>query len=485
MTVRLRPMEENDIPLKVKWLNDPEVNKYLLIDVQEISEEGTGLWFAEQKNNPLIKLFIIEADQSQAIGYMKLERRRDEPQGELHLLIGEKNCWGKGFGTAAIQAFLRYCFEEGGLEVVFIRVLAENERATKLFKNCGFVEEYHLKKGVFHAGQYHDTIVMGITKENYNLDNLSLNKNILITGCGFLATAVIKRLVTNPQYTLFVLTKGMPQDPYILELIKKGRVHLLLANLTDKDKLQSHKKTLSTIHYLIHLAAVIPEFSSQEVLQLAKENLENNVLGAIHLLELLQNIAYVCFSSSVSVYPQQMSNTNVTEETPTKPETFYGWSKLVAENILLNYARTRNIPVTLLRFTQLYGPQEPHDMFVTRLIKDAQGGELILVNNGVGIKDILFIDDAAEAVILALDKQPPGIYNIASGRGYAIKEIAEEIKNNFSGEVRIMSTENKTESFARVYAISKANRDLSFYPRHSLSGGIRKTVDGLKENDSS
>lgn len=312
-----------------------------------------------------------------------------------------------------------------------------------------------------------------------------MKKNVLITGCGFLAASVIKRLVINSQYTLFVLTRGMPQDPYILELIKKRELHLLLADLTDKEKLQSHKETLRTIHYLIHLAAVIPEFSSQEVLQLAKENMDNNVLGTIYLLELLQNLAYVCFSSSVSVYPQQVSNTNVTEETPTKPETFYGWSKLVAENILLNYARTNNIPVTVLRFTQLYGPREPHDMFVTRLIKDAQSGELSLVNNGVGIRDILFIDDAAEAVILALDKQPLGIYNIASGRGYALREIAEEIKNNLSDEVRIMSTENKIDSLARVYAISKANRDLSFSPRHSLSEGIRKTVESLKENDPS
>lgn len=58
--------------------------------------------------------------------------------GEMRILIGEKDLWGKGFGTDAVQTFVRGVFESTTLEEIFLRVDKENERARRCYVKAGF-----------------------------------------------------------------------------------------------------------------------------------------------------------------------------------------------------------------------------------------------------------------------------------------------------------------------------------------------------------
>jgi RimJ/RimL family protein N-acetyltransferase len=166
MNARLRPMNEQDIQKKVEWMNDPLVNKFIVLP-EKITREGTKKWFLEKKNDETVKLFIIEAEDGNAIGYMKLDIYKENMSGELHILIGEKNYWGKGYAQEGIKLFLDRCFTTFALRNVFLYVFVANTKAVHLFKKMGFTKEKYLKHDVFYRGMYHDRLRMSISKEDY------------------------------------------------------------------------------------------------------------------------------------------------------------------------------------------------------------------------------------------------------------------------------------------------------------------------------
>jgi len=164
--IGLRKMTEGDLETKVRWANDPEVNKYIGFD-HKITLVETKEWFRRQSQDPNIKLFTVLLD-NEPIGYMKLVKDKFNHNGELHMAIGEKQHWGKGYGREAVREFLDFSFREEKLSKVFLHVLQHNKRAFNLYKKCGFKLEGKLTKHQKHIdGKYHDVYFMGILRDEY------------------------------------------------------------------------------------------------------------------------------------------------------------------------------------------------------------------------------------------------------------------------------------------------------------------------------
>ena len=83
-------------------------------------------------------------------------------KAEYGIFIGEPQARGKGYGTAAAQLMIKYCFEELQLHRLFLRVYAENIQAIRSYEKAGFVKEAHLREDVCIDGKYHDIVLMGI-----------------------------------------------------------------------------------------------------------------------------------------------------------------------------------------------------------------------------------------------------------------------------------------------------------------------------------
>lgn len=310
-----------------------------------------------------------------------------------------------------------------------------------------------------------------------------MKENVLITGSGFLATAVIKKLLKEENYNLFVLSKSELKETYLKNQVKKSKIKFLSGNLSKKDSLAKHKDQLGKIDYLIHLAGIVPKLGEVEFFQCTWENVKTNILGTINLLEFLNNLSYICFSSSIAVYARQNSNQDINENAKTNPNSQYGLSKAFVEDWLKQYSQEYEVPLTVLRFTQLYGPNEPHNVFLSRFINDIVNGRIILINKGEDKKDILFIEDAAEAIRLALHKKASGIYNIASGQAQSIKDIIIMIIKKLGiNEIKIVKKNVHKEWSSTVYDISKARRELGFSPKYDLSRGLDVTMQAIKKH---
>ena len=165
--IGLRQMRQEDLQHKVRWANDPEVNQHVGFD-ETVTLDGTRKWFATQMAAEEIVLFTITLG-DEAIGYLKLERHRDNNEGEYHgLVIGEHQHWGKGYGKQVVRRLLQYGFEEEEWTRLFGYWPAWNERSIKMHEKLGFGIDGladHQRKHI--DGTTHDVYVMSITADAY------------------------------------------------------------------------------------------------------------------------------------------------------------------------------------------------------------------------------------------------------------------------------------------------------------------------------
>jgi len=170
--VRLRPVRRSDISLYLRWYNDLNVTQYLTrhLPMTEMAEEK---WIEElattrAKTDVVFVIEAINSDSSEPIGNCGLHRIDPKDQTAVFgIVIGEKDYWGKAYGTEATPLILDYGFKQLNLHRISSSALEFNERSIKLHKRIGFKEEGRFRKARFKNGQFCDEIVFGLLREEW------------------------------------------------------------------------------------------------------------------------------------------------------------------------------------------------------------------------------------------------------------------------------------------------------------------------------
>jgi len=166
--VRLRAIERADVPLFVAWFNDPEVTRYLsnYLPLSTVEEEG---WYEnmlkEPGNEHPLMIEAREGDEWTPIGdgcLFSINWR--VRSAELGIVIGDKRFWNRGFGTQAMLLLERHGFETLNLNRIYLRVVAGNERAIRVYEKVGFKHEGCQRQASYKNGQYEDLLMMSILR---------------------------------------------------------------------------------------------------------------------------------------------------------------------------------------------------------------------------------------------------------------------------------------------------------------------------------
>jgi len=167
--VRLRALTKEDLPRCVQWIGDQDVTQYLNFH-RPISLEQEERWFdsilndTSGRNEP----FAIETLERQHIGVCGLhDIHARYRHAELGIFIGEKEYWGRGYGSEAVRLLLEFAFGQLNLHRVYLHVFASNERAVRAYEKCGFKREGLLRHHAFKNGRYVDVIIMGILADEF------------------------------------------------------------------------------------------------------------------------------------------------------------------------------------------------------------------------------------------------------------------------------------------------------------------------------
>ena len=220
---------------------------------------------------------------------------------------------------------------------------------------------------------------------------------------------------------------------------------------------------------------------------------EQNVTGTVSVLRAMEqaSVGRIVFSSSAAAYGTPDVHT-VTEETPTRPESPYGESKLIGEWLLRDQAKAKGLAHTSLRYFNVVGsgtPEvydtSPHNLFplvIEALIEGRTpriNGDDYDTPDGTCVRDYVHVADLATAHVVAAQKLAAGdslepVYNLGSGTGSSVREIMDAIRTvteiDFTPEIG----PRRPGDPDRIVATGElAARDLDWKNRHSLEEMVR------------
>ena len=169
--VRLRAHERVDLPDYVRWLNDRDVTRTLLLH-RPMSMAEEERWFeslAERTDSVGFSIDALDGDEWVHVGTTSLEATDWRNRlAEFGIFIGEKKYWDRGHGTEATRLVVTYGFDELNLHRIGLQVYDFNKRAAEIYERIGFKKEGVLREAMFREGSYHDVQVMGLLREEYD-----------------------------------------------------------------------------------------------------------------------------------------------------------------------------------------------------------------------------------------------------------------------------------------------------------------------------
>jgi RimJ/RimL family protein N-acetyltransferase len=139
--VALGPFVRDDLALYSRWINDFEVMRYYLDTPRPQTLEERAAWYERINASDLynIDFLIYELATMRPIGRVGLEDiSYQHRRASFGIMIGEKDCWGKGYGTEATRLTLDYGFRLLGLHNIMLSVFSANTAAIRAYTRAGF-----------------------------------------------------------------------------------------------------------------------------------------------------------------------------------------------------------------------------------------------------------------------------------------------------------------------------------------------------------
>jgi len=165
--VRLRPMDERDLPRFVEWLADGEVTRWLAETVERPTIEEEYQWYDRRRSDPDSLMWAVETLEGQLVGSTELRLEPSRHKAEFGIVIGDKVQWSGGLGTDAVRLVVGYAFDELELNRVELTTAEENARAIRCYEKVGFVREGLLRQARIVEGRFGNTVVMSVLREEW------------------------------------------------------------------------------------------------------------------------------------------------------------------------------------------------------------------------------------------------------------------------------------------------------------------------------
>lgn len=167
--VTLRPVEEDDLEMLRNLTNDPEFEKMIIGWSFPVSKNEQKKWFENCLNTTTQVRFIIETKEDGAVGMIGLKdiNWKDGVASGGGMRIARKEIRTRGLATDAWMTLMRYAFEELRLNRVNGSALVYNEASQRVCAKVGFKKEGIKREAVYKNGKYHDVIMYGCLKSDY------------------------------------------------------------------------------------------------------------------------------------------------------------------------------------------------------------------------------------------------------------------------------------------------------------------------------
>lgn len=244
-----------------------------------------------------------------------------------------------------------------------------------------------------------------------------------------------------------------------------------------------------------HKPDIVVNFAAESHVDRSIENpevfLKTNILGTQVLMDACREYGITRYHqvSTDEVYgdlPLDRPDMFFTEETPLHTSSPYSASKASADLLVLAYYRTYNLPVTISRCSNNYGPYHFPEKLIPLMIANALADKpLPVYGKGENVRDWLYVEDHCEAIDLIIHKGKAGeVYNVGGHNEMKNIDIVKLICKKLDKPESLITFVTDRKGHDLRYAIdpAKISKELGWLPKTKFSDGIEKTIKWYLNN---
>ncbi len=314
------------------------------------------------------------------------------------------------------------------------------------------------------------------------------NNKVFVTGAGgFIGSHLVERLVEMGSKVRCFIRYTSRNNWGCLELLPaniRSNVEVFSGDLMNPESVARAMEGMDRVFHLGCLIAIPYSYIHP------REVVEINVVGTYNVLQaaLKEEVEKVVHTSSSEVYGTAQY-VPIDEKHLLQAQSPYAASKIGADKIAESFYLSYNLPVSVIRPFNTYGPRQSARAVIPTIITQVLAGKEIFLGSMHPTRDFTYVEDVVDGFIKVAEcKEAVGqVINVGSGKEISINELADKIIDITGSKSRVIfdATRIRPEQseVERLCAdIKKAKEMLKWHPKLSLKEGLKRTVDWFSEH---
>ena len=313
------------------------------------------------------------------------------------------------------------------------------------------------------------------------------NKRVLVTGAdGFIGSHLTERLVLEGcKVKAFVYYNSFNSWGWLDSISKEtlAKIEIFAGDIRDPNGVRTAMKDVDVVFHLAALIAIPFSYHSPD------SYIDTNVKGTLNIVQAARDLGVqrILVTSTSEVYGTAQF-VPITELHPKQPQSPYSASKIGADSIADSFYRSFNLPLTIVRPFNTYGPRQSARAVIPTIITQLLNGMMeIKLGDTAPTRDLLFVSDTVEGFleIAKTDALIGHEINIATQSEISVKDLAAELISQINPKAVIVSDEErlrpaKSEVFRLFGSNEKIKMNTSWTPKYSLPRGLEETIRWFK-----
>jgi len=316
------------------------------------------------------------------------------------------------------------------------------------------------------------------------------NKKVLITGSdGFIGSHLVERFLKEKCVVrAFVFYNSFNSWGWLDTLPTEvlNQVEIFAGDIRDPFTV---RKAVKDVDIICHLAALIGIPYSY----IAPDSyIDTNIKGTLNVVQAAKSssLEKVIITSTSETYGSAIY-VPIDEKHPYQPQSPYSASKISADHVAMSYYHSFNLPISIIRPFNTYGPRQSTRAIIPTIITQIlKGKEVIELGSLFPTRDLTYVLDLCDAYVKMCKKDniEGEIINIGSSNEISIKDLANLIKELMDSDIDIISTDKRKRpeksEVSRLFADSSKARELiDWKPKKSLREGLELTIEWFSKEE--
>lgn len=313
-------------------------------------------------------------------------------------------------------------------------------------------------------------------------------RKVLVTGAGgFIGSHLVEKLVELKAEVKAFIRYNSRGDRGALELLSpilQEKIQFFFGDLRDRTSVELAMENVDTVFHLGSLIAIPYSYLHPD------EVIETNVLGTLNVMYAakIKKVSQIIHTSTSEVYGSAQY-LPIDEKHPLIAQSPYAASKIAADKIAESFYRSYELPVTIFRPFNAYGPRQSARAVIPTIISQALISDTVYLGAMHPVRDFTYVSDLISAFLKIAELEPEKsvgeVFNCGTGVGLKISDLADKIitligRNNIKivfDAARIRPAKSEVECL--IADNTKLRTFTNWEPEVSLEKGLKATIDWI------